>query len=382
LRQNFPDLNQPDSLIPRSKSWWLGKARWHSGDHRWTFPNGATVTFGYLERDDDVYQYQSAAYQFIGFDELTQHTEFRYKLHVQPLRKPSAGPLSRVPLRMRAGTNPGGRGHDWVRKRFIDPSGRRACRAAFVRSLVADNPSLDVESYTRGLMHLDPVTRDQLLRGDWDAVESGRFKREWLRYYTRHGTGYACGHRVIPAEQLRTRFLTVDPAASVAELAGHDPDWTAISAWGVAEGLLLWLGCDLVRCEVPDIIPHVAAAYARHGCGTAYFEGGGMQKAVAQLARRWDRPRLNVVELNPSGKGDKLTRAAEGLNMAEAGRVWLPAADAAFPLEDVRSQLLRFTGEPNTGHDDVWDTFGMAGRVAEGKARLASAAAPSVVQVR
>lgn len=84
LRASFPDLMQPNALIPLSKEWWLNRpdATWSVQERRWTFAcsggGTSTITFGYLERDDDVYQYQGAAYQFIGIDELTQHTEFRY----------------------------------------------------------------------------------------------------------------------------------------------------------------------------------------------------------------------------------------------------------------------------------------------------------------
>jgi predicted phage terminase large subunit-like protein len=77
-----------------------------------------------------------------------------------------------VPLRMRAGTNPGGPGMDWVRRRFVDPDTRKA-ESLFVRSLLQDNPSLDQEEYTKALHRLNPVDRERLLNGDWDVVESG-----------------------------------------------------------------------------------------------------------------------------------------------------------------------------------------------------------------
>jgi phage terminase large subunit-like protein len=68
---------------------------------------------------------------------------------------------------------------------------------------------------------------------------------------------------------------------------------------------------------------------------------------------------MTIVEL--ASVKDKLTNAANALNMAEAGRVWLPANDPTFPLEDVEAQLIRFTGDPSQdGHDDVVDTLSMA----------------------
>ena len=108
LRENFADLGQPEAWVPLSKSWWMEKplgphgecAHWSATDHRWTFPSGATITFGYLQRDDDAYQYDTAAFQLIGIDELTQHSLWRYQFMFGRLRRPSAGPLSQVPLRM------------------------------------------------------------------------------------------------------------------------------------------------------------------------------------------------------------------------------------------------------------------------------------------
>lgn len=92
LRENFADLNQPGAWIPLSKLWWWKKAHWSGSDHRWTFPSGATITFGYLERDDSVYQYDTASYQFIAIDELVQHTEWRYTFMFGRIRGPLEGP--------------------------------------------------------------------------------------------------------------------------------------------------------------------------------------------------------------------------------------------------------------------------------------------------
>lgn len=184
LRESFTDLMQPKALIPRSKEWWMQTdASWDGQGHRWTFPceggGFSTIGFGYLDRDDSVYQYQSAEFQFIGVDELTQHSEFRYRYMFSRLRKPKIGPLGSVPLRMRAGTNPGGKGHDWVKGRFIEPQTRQS-GSVFVPSKLEDNPTLDADEYRMSLSHLDPVSREQLLAGDWDIVEGNLFQRPWF----------------------------------------------------------------------------------------------------------------------------------------------------------------------------------------------------------
>ncbi len=183
FRRTFPDLNQPGALIPRSKEW-LSKspARWHGGEHRWTFPSGATLTFGHLQREDDKLQYQGAEFQFAGFDEQTQFTETQFAYLASRLRRPEYGPLSRVPLRLRGAGNPGGPGHKWTKRRSVDripnpddPEDTLDDCAArvFVPAKLSDNPSIDQNSYTESLGALDPQTRKQLLDGDWNARAAG-----------------------------------------------------------------------------------------------------------------------------------------------------------------------------------------------------------------
>lgn len=357
LRENFPDLNQPDALIPRSKEWWKGKARWSERDRRWTFPSGATVTFGYLERDNDAYQYQGAAFQFCGIDELSQHTEFRYRYLFSRLRRPRSGPLADVPLRMRSGTNPGGRGGEWVCNRFVNPRTRKA-GAVFVPARLADNPSLDAEAYVRGLMHLDPVTRAQLLHGDWDAYEGGRFKREWFRPFSLrsggpHGAGeyHLDGGRAVPASDCWV-FQTADPAASAEETArSDDPDYTAVCTFAVTPwNELLWLDCDRFRAETPDIVPRLLSGYELHRPAFLGVEAVAANRAVYQEARRTS---MVVRELSPGGR-DKLVRATPLMVLAGNGRLFVP--EVAHWREDALAELLRFTGDPRAGgHDDVVD---------------------------
>ena len=122
FRRTFQDLKLPEALIPRSKEWLTGQARWNENDHQWTFERegvpasqAAVLVFGYLATENDKYRYQGAAFDFIGFDELTQFTESQYRYLFSRLRRAAD---SDIPPRMRAASNPGGVGHDWVRDRF------------------------------------------------------------------------------------------------------------------------------------------------------------------------------------------------------------------------------------------------------------------------
>ena len=176
FRRTFTDLMLPDAIMDRSQQWLLGtKAHWSQQNKQWTFPSGATLTFAYLDTERDKYRYQSAQFQFIGFDELTQFPETQYLYLFSRLRRLDQ---HQVPLRMRAASNPGGIGHEWVKQRFII-EGRTQGRV-FIAASLSDNPSLDQEEYRQSLAELDPHTRAQLLEGDWDSIAGNLFRREWF----------------------------------------------------------------------------------------------------------------------------------------------------------------------------------------------------------
>lgn len=79
-------------------------------------------------------------------------------------------------------------GNSWVKRRFIneETKGNRI----FIPSLLQDNPHLNQEEYEHALMQLDPVTRERLLRGDWDIVEAGAvFSRDTFQFQMEIPTG-------------------------------------------------------------------------------------------------------------------------------------------------------------------------------------------------
>lgn len=178
LRKTYADLNKPGALIPRAKQWLAGKATYNESRHEFSFPSGATISFGFLRNDNDLEQYQSAEFQFIGFDELTHFSERQYTYMFSRLRKTDDGPLSMVPLRVRSATNPGGRGHKWVKERFIADERNQKIKHPdrfFLRSTLDDNPSINKKMYLLSLEQLDEATRAQLLLGDWNAREPGNW---------------------------------------------------------------------------------------------------------------------------------------------------------------------------------------------------------------
>lgn len=167
----------------------------------WRFPSGARLWMNHCERESDVANYDSFEFSEVLFDELTHFTERQYDGICARLR----GTDPSLPYWSRAATNPGGVGHDWVKRRWgawlsskhgrpaapgelrwyvreaeADPGDPRALSYTFVPALLADNPHVD-RGYVAQLEALDPVRRAQLREGNWDAAygEGKLFHRDW-----------------------------------------------------------------------------------------------------------------------------------------------------------------------------------------------------------
>lgn len=187
FRSTFADLEK--SLIRVSLEVYpLSIADYNSSKHTWKFQNGSIIDFGYIQYEKDVYQYQSAEYDVIRFDELTHFTEFMYTYMISRCR--GANPY---PKRIKSSTNPGGVGHTWVKERFIDigePNTVHTCKLEtgqevtriFIPSLVTDNKfmlSYDPD-YIKRLDALPEKERKALKYGDWDIYD-GMFFPEFKR---------------------------------------------------------------------------------------------------------------------------------------------------------------------------------------------------------
>lgn len=211
FRKTYQDLSLPGGLIPRSHEWLANTdARYDNTTKCWHFPSGAKLAFGYMDSVNAHYRYQGSEFQFIGWDELTQFSANQYEYMFSRLRSTVS---VNVPFRMRSATNPGGIGHVWVKKRFIDPKTKDPS-AVFIPAKVYDNPHIRLEEYINSLNYLDPVTRARYLEGDWVIVEAGSmFRRDWFEV----------------VEELPSTLIKVcawDLAATEVE-EGKDPDYTA-----------------------------------------------------------------------------------------------------------------------------------------------------------
>lgn len=187
FRRTYTELALPEAIMARSHDWLANtRAHWNGTDKCWRFPTdgdtAATLTFGYLDAPNDHTRYASAAFQFVGFDELTHFRERQYRFLFSRMRKLVG---SDVPLRMRAATNPGGTGHDWVKKRWAIPDTVDFSRIynaggrVFVPASLRDNAFIDQESYLTSLAELDATQRAQLESGQWVRDTDGLVYRDF-----------------------------------------------------------------------------------------------------------------------------------------------------------------------------------------------------------
>lgn len=283
LRRTFRDLNQPDAIMARSHEWLRGTpAKWHERDKRWTFPSGATLTFGYCDSEKDKFQYAGAALQFIGWDELTQFPAAWYVWLFSRLRKLADQRFADVPLRVRAGTNPGGIGHAWVQRRFVDDATRD--RRIFVPALLEDNPSLDATAYRMSLAELDATTRLQLEKGVWVRDAEG------LVYHYDEGRNAVdrapeCNHKILALD-----FGATAPTSfTVLGWRDNDPTVYILGSW-----------------KIPSLAPSDAAARIIELERALKFDAiigdtGGLGKGYQlEFQRRYHAP------LEPADKNNKL----------------------------------------------------------------------------
>lgn len=187
FRRTFPDLEK--SLVRVSQELYpKAVAKYNSSKHVWNFKNGSIIDFSYIDSEKDVYQYQSAEYDIIRFDELTHFTEYMYTYMISRCRGANGYPKG-----LKSSTNPGGVGHSWVKARFIDigtpntvhkiknENGSESTRI-FIPSLVQDNKFLlenDPDYITR-LDNLPEKDRKALKYGNWDIFD-GVFFSEFDR---------------------------------------------------------------------------------------------------------------------------------------------------------------------------------------------------------
>lgn len=157
-------------------------------DDMWRFPNGARLRFAYLERDADADNYLGHSYTRVYVEEITSFPNERPIMKLMATLRSGKG----VPCGFRATGNPGGIGHHWVKKRYIDhaPLGWKITKQifknpltgeeierdrVFIPSKVQDNKFLGTEYVANLQMSGSPSLVKAWLEGDWNVIEGAFF---------------------------------------------------------------------------------------------------------------------------------------------------------------------------------------------------------------
>lgn len=231
FRRTYPQLEE--SLIPRSHEWYphFG-GKYNDTKHVWTFPSGATIRFGHMEKDKDAREHDTAQYNYVAFDELTHFSEFQYRYITSRIRKGKKG----LPSVIRSASNPGNIGHAWVRARFIEPAieggkmlfdPKSKTYRIYIPAKLQDNPYImeaDPGYYDR-LNLLPEAERRAKMDGDWWAFAGQVFSE--FRVVRRDNEPANAVHVIDPFEipSYWRRILFVDWGFRAMTYAG----WLAIA---------------------------------------------------------------------------------------------------------------------------------------------------------
>jgi hypothetical protein len=175
--------------------------QFHEQDKVWRFPNGARLRFAYLERDADAEAYQGHSYTRVYVEEIGTFPTEGPVLKLMATLRSGAG----VPVGFRATGNPGGPGHLWVKRRYIDPAPGgwkvivdplTGLERIYIPSRVTDNHYLGADYIQRLRASGSAELVRAWLEGDWNAIEGAYFEcwskknviepfpipKEWIRF--------------------------------------------------------------------------------------------------------------------------------------------------------------------------------------------------------
>ncbi|WP_130837190.1 phage terminase large subunit [Lachnoclostridium sp. Marseille-P6806] len=177
VRRTYPEL-QKNHIDQLKAELVPDVARYNGSEKRMTFKTGAIIDFMYCKNDDDLGRLQGAEYDVIFIDEATQLTEYQLKAIEACCRG-----VNDFPHRVYYTCNPGGQGHGYIKRIFIDrrfEDGEKPEDYSFTQALVQDNAALMEADpdYVRRLEALPPKLRKAWLDGMWDIFE-GQFFEEF-----------------------------------------------------------------------------------------------------------------------------------------------------------------------------------------------------------
>ena len=239
VRKTYPELRE-NHILPLCEL--LGcyredeeqrLASYNDGQKVIAFPNGSRILFRYCDDDRDALRFQGTEVDVLFVDEATQQPEER----MDRLRACVRG-VNDFPKRVYYTMNPGGEGHAWVKRLFIDRlyrEGEREEDYAFIQALVTDNEALMRQNpeYLRQLENLPPKLRAAWLEGRWDIFEGQFF--EDFRVRPDRALAQKCGFTETEEElQRQRRFTHVIEDFDLA--SGDKRGWTVFRSYDFGYG--------------------------------------------------------------------------------------------------------------------------------------------------
>ena len=179
VRREYPELEQ-SIILPMRRLIPATVANYNGTMRMFTFVNGSIIKFGHYSGSADDLEYQGQEWDWIFLDEATQFTENQFRTLGACLRG-----STKVPRRMYLTCNPGGIGHHWVKRLFVDceyMEGENKKDYKFIPATVDDNPQLleAAPEYKQMLDLLPEEIRRAHRYGDWNAL-AGTFFPEFQK---------------------------------------------------------------------------------------------------------------------------------------------------------------------------------------------------------
>ena len=250
MRRTYPEL-QENHISPILKMVPPEVASYNATTHVMTFINGSTIKFGHWQGEESENEYNGLEYDWIFMDEATQFSERAFNFLGGCLRG-----VNDFPKRFYITCNPGGIGHAWVKRLFIDkkyrsdPDNPEATENPddylFIPATVDDNKFLMESSpgYVRNLAQMPEDLRRAYRYGDWDAIEGGSYFNEFNEKL------HTCASFKIPDNWKRYRSFD------------YGLDKFACFWWAVDEDGRAW--CYREYCRSGLIVQDAAQAIREH----------------------------------------------------------------------------------------------------------------------
>ena len=243
VRKTYPEL-RANHINPMKQM--LGDlAAYKETTKEFSFPNGSLIMFRHCQTESDLDKYQGTETDVLFIDEATQFTEEQFDRFKACVRG-----VNDFPKRVYLTCNPGGVGHSFVKRLFVDRQYKEnedPAQFSFIRSLVTDNTALMREDpdYVKQLEALPPKLKKAWLDGDWNIFE-GQFFEEF-RDLPAHYADRRYTHVIAPFEVPET--WSVVRSFDFGFAKPFSCDWWAIDHDGRAYLILQLYGCAGVPNE-------------------------------------------------------------------------------------------------------------------------------------